>query len=121
MPTNRASILKAAKHVLVADGYQILSSDESTGVISTAPRHMHLSPAQADCRKSKGLDYLKDKRTTTRVSFGIMADDERVSVKANIDGEYIPGNADKNITLTCVSRGTLEQEISEKIAASYGP
>jgi hypothetical protein len=64
-----------------------------------------------------GIDYLKDKRTTTRVAFGLIAEDAKVTVKANIEGEYKPGAVDQNITLTCVSRGLLERDMAAKISA----
>jgi len=114
---SRADILRVSKQVLVAEGFQITSSDESAGVISTALRNLRLTPVQADCGTTMGLDYLKDNRTTTRAAFGIIAEDAKVTVKANIEGEYKPGAVDQNITLTCVSRGLLERDMAAKIIA----
>ena len=65
-----------------------------------------------------GIDYLKDPRTKTRVAFGILASDGRLEVKANIEGEYRIGKADQDITLSCVSRSPLEQDIMGKIKAA---
>lgn len=65
-----------------------------------------------------GIDYLKDNRTTTRISIGIIADDGYVTVIPTIQGEYKPGDVLQNITLTCVSRGPIEQEMLSKIAQS---
>lgn len=118
--TSKAELLRAVKQVLVAEGFQITSSDETAGVISTAPRNFRVTPEQADCGTTMGIDYLKDKRTSTRVAFGIIADDSKLIVKANIEGEYKPGAVDQDITLTCVSRGQLERDMLAKItAASY--
>jgi hypothetical protein len=115
---SKADILQAAKQSLVIDGYQITSSDDSAGVISTAPRDLHVTPSQANCGTTMGLDYLKDKRTSTRVAFGVVASDGSLTVKANIQGEYKPGAVDQDITLTCVSRGVLEQGVIANITAA---
>lgn len=64
-----------------------------------------------------GIDYLKDKRTTTRVGFGVVAVDGKLLVRTTIEGEYKPGAVDQDITLTCISRGFLERDMMAKIAA----
>ena len=115
---SKGDILQAAKQVLVVDGYQITNSDDAAGIISTAPTDLHVTPEQANCGTTMGLDYLKDKRTSTRVSFGIVAAHDSLTVKANIQGEYKPGAVDQNITLTCVSRGALEQALIAQIVAA---
>lgn len=115
---SKADILRAAKQALVIDGYQITNSDDSAGVISTAPRDLHVTPTQANCGTTMGIDYLKDNRTSTRVAFGVVASDGSLTVKANIQGEYKPGAVDQNITLTCVSRGVLEQGVIADITAA---
>ncbi|EOZ7462013.1 hypothetical protein ABFP22_003257, partial [Enterobacter hormaechei] len=112
------AIIKASKSALISDGYQISSYDDKTGFVSTAPRDLHLSPAQADCGKTMGLDYLKDKRTKTRVSYGVLYETGLVTVKANIEGEYKPGSVSQDITLTCVSHGTLENELLDKVIST---
>lgn len=117
---SKAEILRASKLVLVAEGFQITSSDDSAGVISTAPKDLRLTPADADCGTTMGIDYLKDNRTTTRVAFGVIAEDSRLTIKANIEGEYKPGAVDQNITLTCVSRGVLERDMTTRINARAG-
>lgn len=114
----KENILRAAKQALVVDGYQITNSDDSAGVISTAPTDLHVTPSEANCGTTMGIDYLKDKRTTTRVSFGIVAGEGSLTVKANIQGEYKPGAVDQDITLTCVSRGILEQGLIARITAA---
>ncbi len=113
--STRAQILIAARRSLVDAGYQITSSDDASGVISTAPRDLRITPAQADCGTTMGLDYLLDNRTDTQVSFGIIADDNHIDVRANVRAAYKPGAVDQNITLTCVSRGSLESDMITKI------
>ena len=115
---SQADILRAAKQVLVAEGFQITNADESAGVISTALRNFRITPEQADCGTTMGIDYLKDNRTSSKLGYGILASDGKLIVKANIESEYKPGAVDQNITLTCVSRGTLEPELLAKITAA---
>lgn len=111
----KTEILSAAKKVLVYEGYQITYSDEKSGLISTALRNHRITPEQADCGTTMGIDYLKDNRTSTKVGFNVIADDGKITVKATIEGEYKPGSVDQDITLTCVSRGMLERIILDKI------
>jgi len=115
---SQADILRAAKQVLVTEGFQITNADESAGVISTAPRNFRITPEQADCGTTMGIDYLKDNRTSSKIGYGILASDGKLIVKANIESEYKPGAVDQNITLTCVSRGILEPTLLAKIAAA---
>ena len=114
---SKADILRSAKQILVTEGYQITSYDDSAGIISTAPKNLKVTPEQADCGKTMGIDYLKDKRTATKVAFGILALDNKITVKTTIEGEYKPGTVDQNIVLTCVSRGPLERDMLSKIIA----
>lgn len=114
---SKADILRSAKQILVTEGYQITSYDDSAGIISTAPKNLKVTPEQADCGKTMGIDYLKDKRTATKVAFGILALDNKITVKTTIEGEYKPGTVDQNIVLTCVSRGLLERDMLSKIIA----
>jgi hypothetical protein len=114
---SQADILRAVKQVLVAEGFQITNADESAGVISRAPRNFRITSEQADCGTTMGIDYLKDNRTSSKIGYGILASDGKLIVKANIESEYKPGAVDQNITLTCVSRGTLEPALLAKIAA----
>lgn len=113
----KADIVGAAQRVLVGDGYQITAADPKSGIVSTAFRDLRLTPAQADCGTTLGIDYLKDVRTRTRVALGVVASDGHFEVRANIEGEYKPGSAIQNITLTCVSRGAIEHEVARQIAA----
>lgn len=118
---SKASMFKAAQQAIVAEGYQITNSNESAGTISTAPRTVRLTPEQADCGTTMGLDYLKDNRTSTSVAFGVIICEGKLIVKANIQGEYKPGQSGiQNITFSCVSRGCLEKSLIDKIVVLFG-
>lgn len=105
----KTAIFQATRRVLISEGFQIINADESSGTISTAFRNYRLTPTEADCGRTMGIDYLKDKRTTTKVSYGVIVDDQFVTVRANVEGEYKPGSVSQDITLTCNSRGQLEE------------
>ncbi|WP_323600619.1 hypothetical protein [Pseudomonas putida] len=114
---SKEQVLMAAKRALVADGYQITSFDDAAGVISTAPKQVKLTPRDADCGKTLGLDYLLDNRTSTKVTMGVIAYQGRYVVRASIAGNYRPGEVSQNMDLTCVSRGNLEALLMEQITA----
>jgi len=116
----KIAVLRAAKQVLVADGFQITGSDDEAGVISTAPRDLRVGPEQANCGTTMGLDYLRDVRTSTRVGMGVVVHDGHLTARATIEGAYRLGDLTQDITLTCVSRGILEQIVLEKIAVALG-
>lgn len=115
---SKQAILKVAKRVLISEGYQLTYADDESGVVSTSPRNFRLTPEQADCGTTMGIDYLKDKRTSTRVGYGVSVKDGSITIKANIESEYKPGDTMQNITLSCVSRGPLEADMFSKIEAS---
>jgi hypothetical protein len=113
----QSDLLRAAKRVLVSEGFQITNTDDAAGVISTAPRDMRLTPEVADCGTTMGLDYLKDNRTSSKVGYGVVASNNRISLKANLSANYLPGNDTQSITLSCISRGILENDLLVKITS----
>ena len=62
-----------------------------------------------------GIDYLKDNRTKTEVAINIIVTDKEITVKSNIHGEYKPGRVDQDMTLTCVSRGVVENKLLKQL------
>ncbi|MDH0450178.1 MULTISPECIES: hypothetical protein [unclassified Shewanella] len=113
--STQADTLAKAKRALLLDGFQIQSSDDNAGFISTSSKNWKLTPDQANCGTTMGIDYLKDNRTKTSVAFNIIVDSSNIVIRSNIQGEYKPGAVDQDITLTCVSKGTIEQELGKKI------
>ncbi|WP_299582031.1 hypothetical protein [uncultured Microbulbifer sp.] len=113
--SSKQDILEQAEQALLLEGFQIQSSDLKSGYISTSLKNWRLTPEQASCGKTMGIDYLKDNRTKTEVAFNVVVNDQEVIIRSNIQGEYKPGAATQDITLTCVSRGVIEAEIAEKI------
>jgi hypothetical protein len=121
IPASRADIVRAAKQVLVAEGFQISSYDDAAGVVTTALRDFRLDPSEADCGTTLGIDYLKDNRTVARLGFGIVARDGRAVATATMEAYYRVGSATQDITLSCISRGVLEPPLLAKIAAAARP
>ena len=115
---SKLEVLRGVKQALVLDGFQITNADDAVGVVSTAPRNFRLTPAQADCGTTMGIDYLKDNRTDTKLAYGVLVADGRVTIRTTIEGQYKPGAVDQNITLSCVSRGGLERDLLAKIRAA---
>lgn len=114
---SKAQLFSASQRALAINGEQIMSANADAGVISTAARDFRLTPLLADCGKTMGLDYLKDNRTSTKVAYNILIADNSLEVRTTLQGDYKVGDAVQNITLTCVSRGVLEQEMVKKIKA----
>lgn len=116
---SKTQILDAAVKTLVQNGYQITAVDNASGLISTAPQAMHVTPEQADCGKVKGLlasgDPLTYPHPRTRVAFNILAEDNHIEVLSKIDDRLDPGSVQTN--LTCVSRGVLDLEMLNEIKA----
>ena len=56
------TLLRAAKQVLVSEGFQITNADDAAGVISTAPRDMRLTPenkGSGSLSLQKGTEVIK--------------------------------------------------------------
>ncbi len=110
-------IFKAAQRAVAINGEQIMSANADAGVISTAARDYRLTPDLADCGTTMGIDYLKDNRTSTKDAYNILIADNSLDVRTTLQGDYKVGDVTQNITLTCVSRGVLEQKMIQKIKA----
>ena len=113
---SKEAIFNAAKQVLILESYMIVSSDKNAGVISTGKRQMNLSENECDCGTTIGIPYIKDKRTITNVSIGIVVSENRITIKPTIEGEYLKGNVNAGIDLHCVSTGKIEKILFNKVA-----
>jgi len=111
----KSDLFKASKQVLVTEGYQILSSDEKSGTISTTPKRLNLDETSCDCGTTMGLPYIKDKRTVTTVSLGLLITANKIIIKATIDGEYLKGDIVHGVSMVCVSTGKIERDLIRKI------
>lgn len=117
----KADIIRTAKRVLVANGFQVSDADPEAGTLTTVMRDYRIGHQDADCGTTMGINYLLDNRTTTHLGFNILASDNRLDVIANIQAEYKPGDVVQNITLSCVSKGSLDHWMMGKILTELSP
>ncbi|HEU0196750.1 MAG TPA: hypothetical protein VFQ88_05990 [Nevskiaceae bacterium] len=113
-----AQLLAAANQVLVQEGFQVANENTAAGVLSTAPRSMHLAPADANCGAFNGVNYLQDKRTSTTLAYDVAATPDHLHIVAKMSGTFLPGNDVQSVTLNCVSTGVLEQKLVQRIKAA---
>ncbi|TNE79774.1 MAG: hypothetical protein EP334_03850 [Gammaproteobacteria bacterium] len=114
--SNQKEVVARTKRALVEEGFQILSSDDTAGVISTTAKRWKLEPWEANCGKIMDLNYLLDPRTTTDVAFDIRVDATTLTIHSSIQGKFKPSAVDESVPLTCVSNyGVLEQHLAAKI------
>lgn len=113
--SNKKAILASAKRVLLLEGFQIQSTEEQAGFISTSMKNWRLSPEEASCGTTMGIDYLKDNRTKTEIAINVIVDNKSLTIRSSIQGEYKPGAVDQDITLTCISKGIIEKDLGNKI------
>ena len=118
----KSELFLASKKVLILEGFQIANMDQELGLISTNEKQMKLTTTDVDCGRTMGIPYIKDKRTITRVSVIIECNDNSINVKCNITGEYGKGWGEgsslSGIDLTCVSKGTIDNILKDKIISS---
>jgi len=112
---NKTDLLKATSVALALDGIKISSEDKDTGIIVTEDKVFRVTPEMADCGTTMGIDYLKDNRTNTKVSYHIIVSDNSLKIKATPSAEYRVGGAVQDLNLTCVSKGVLEKRLYESI------
>jgi hypothetical protein len=117
--STKANILGAAVVALAADGYPIASVDNVAGVVSTTPRPIGVTAAQADCGKEKSRsrtsDPLEVNDPDTYVAFTVRAREDYLEVRASVEDRRNP--IDAKTPLTCTSRGLLEQAMLNDIRA----
>ncbi|QHB89520.1 hypothetical protein F9K57_03225 [Acinetobacter baumannii] len=112
---NKTDLLKATSVALALDGIKISSENKDTGIIVTEDKVFRVTPEMADCGTTMGIDYLKDNRTNTKVSYHIIVSDNSLKIKASPSAEYRVGGTVQDLNLTCVSKGILEQRLYESI------
>jgi ABC-type amino acid transport substrate-binding protein len=117
--SSKANILGAAVVALSADGYPIASVDNATGIVSTTPRPVGVTGAQADCGKEKSRSRTSDPLDVsdpdTYVTFTVLAREDYIEVRATVEDRHNP--IDVKTQLVCTSLGPLEQAMLNDIRA----
>ena len=112
---NISETISNLRGILLSEGYVISSS--GSDFISTAPKTVKLTPEDADCGTTMGIDYLKDNRTITKVAINLFKkNDTIIVIRANVSGEYLTSNVSQSVTMECVSKGKIEEELKRKIS-----
>ncbi len=113
----KAELFTQTLQAVVEQGYNVTASDKDAGIISTAKTEKRLDETYCDCGTTMGIDYMKDKRTVTKVGFNFTVMDNLVKIKTNISGAYLSTDPIHGKQFECVSKGKLENEMFAKIAS----
>ncbi|MCH9691970.1 MAG: hypothetical protein K0U59_07915 [Gammaproteobacteria bacterium] len=103
--STKEQMLVKAKRALLLEGFQVLSTDDEAGYVSTALKNWKLTEVQAYCEPF----YLGFAYTKTEVAFNVVVDDSTIVIRSNVQGKH------RKETLTCVSRGLIEASLANKI------
>jgi|GEM_PF-3208234 len=114
---SKEKIYNVALHVLRRSGFRFAFADQEEGRITTRPKTMKLTDRQCDCGMGRGRSFASDERTTTDVSFFVIAREGNVSIRSVIEGQYVAADTSMVKRFHCVSRGLLEKDMLEKIKA----
>ena len=82
----KANLFHAAKKILVLNGYDLKTIDETAGTLSTDVIPMRVNVSDCNC-EDKWLKA-EDKRPIIDVSVDVEVDDNRIAVQARIVGDY---------------------------------
>ncbi len=115
VPGNAHELFQKASWALIAEGYAIASADPALGIISTQRRQMPLTTADVDVGSTWGIDYMKDKRTTTYVTATIQTSEGKAVIRTDIDAEYLPNDPTYGKRMKGTSKGTLEQRLGARL------
>lgn len=117
--SSKANILGAAVVALAADGYPIAAVDNDKGILTTAPRPVVVTAAEADCGKEKSRartsDPLNVDDPDTYVAFTVLAGEDYIVVRATVEDRR--NTFDEKTPLICTSRGLLERAMLTDIKA----
>ena len=84
---SKAELFHGAKKILLMQMFEIKIADEASGTISTDATAMRVNTAaDCDCEMIKWQE--EDTRPVIKVSVNIKVDDNWITIKANITGDY---------------------------------
>jgi hypothetical protein len=112
---DKGKIYRATMFVLRRSGFRFAFADLNEGRITTRPRTTRLSNKDCDCGTGMGIGFASDSRTSTDVSFFIIAKDNEFTLRSIINGQYIASDTSTVKRFECVSRGGLEKDLAKKI------
>ncbi|MEN8262288.1 MAG: hypothetical protein ABFR82_02385 [Nitrospirota bacterium] len=108
---SKVKLFVATKKVLINEGFAIKYSDENTGTISTSPKLVELDDTMANCGTTAGMPALSSLKISGKIALDLVTDTNKISITASVYGEDVRRNAD----VTCISTGTVEKDLIQKI------
>ena len=112
---SKAAIFSAAEKALISQGYEILSSDRQSGVISTAKRQMHPAGHECDCKAKKGHSCKKHQSGAKNVSIGILVAENRITIRPTVEGTHQKEHAAHGTGHQCALAGKIEETLFEAV------
>lgn len=101
---NKEDLYKAAKTILVIQGFEMKRLDETAGILETALSPMRLNLSGCECGTAGGP--IEDTRPLIHVAVAVAVEDNRISIRAAIKGDY-PKNQ--------VSPAIIEDDLYDQI------
>lgn len=117
VPGNTEIIFKTALKLLPIIGYKIEGSNADVGTITTKMVNIKITPDDCDCGTAFGLPVIKSEGVNAKVYFVLGIIDNEMTIKANIEPELkdlMATLAVAGMTVTCVSKGKLEELFAKK-------
>lgn len=114
---NTEFIFKLVQRLLPMAGYNVLNSDDASGMITTAPVEMTLDPDNCDCGRAMGQPVVKSGGIKVRVSFEVGIRGKEIIVNAVIapDLSGVLGVLYSGIDIVCISKGMIEKQLVKNI------
>jgi len=82
----KEALYTAAKTILVVQGFELKRLDKTTGILETALSPMRLNLSGCDCDTAGGP--VEDSRPLIHVAVAVTVADNRISIRAVIEGDY---------------------------------
>lgn len=114
---SKVELFMAARTVLVNEGFAIKYSDEDSGIIKTSFKPVKLDSKTANCGTTAGMPSLAAHRITGEIAVDLVIDDNTVNITSSVRGEDV---RKKVADVTCVSTGTIEKDLIQKIQDRTG-
>jgi hypothetical protein len=111
----KAKIYSAAMFALRRAGFRFAFADLDEGRITTRPRSMKLNDRDCDCGMGAGRGFASDERTTTDMSYFVLATDGGFTLRCIIEGRYVASDTSMVKQFQCVSHGVKEKEMIQQI------
>lgn len=114
---SKVDLFVAARTVLVNEGFAIKYSDEDSGILKTSFKPVKLDGKTANCGTTAGMTSLAIHRITGEIAVDLAIDENEINITSSVHGEDV---RKKVKDVTCVSTGTIEKDLIQKIRDRMG-